>query len=192
VDEAEDRGAGNAAAEGAGVRMRNLSGLKKKIDKLEVCQEFLDRAPEFDAFEEIKVLALLCFSTEEIDLLLSLHPAKQSRELNSMEGVSGCSESCDWRPQRRGGKGVRAVRNHRRPVPQATRPGQAGGHVTQTATDGAKQASVRVQKTAKNEGCGVVLRNPWLGTVRAEQPQIFSRFGAEIVSIVHEVGHANT
>jgi hypothetical protein len=73
--------------------MRNLSALEKKITKLELCREFLDRAPEFDAFEEIKVLALLRLSSEEIDLLLALHSAKQGRELHPMGEVSAAQKA---------------------------------------------------------------------------------------------------
>jgi hypothetical protein len=68
--------------------MRNLSSLRKRLRRLELCQEFIDRAPEFDAFEEIKLLAIRHLSMEEIDLLLALHSVKQGRELNPMGEVS--------------------------------------------------------------------------------------------------------
>jgi hypothetical protein len=66
--------------------MKTLSSLRKRIRKLELCQDFLDRTPEFDAYEEIKVLALFHLSVEEIDHLLALHSLK--RQLNPMGEVS--------------------------------------------------------------------------------------------------------
>jgi len=68
--------------------MRNLRSLRKRIRKLELCQEFLERTPEFDAYEEIKVLALLHLSGEEVDHLLALHSVKQGCELNPMGEIS--------------------------------------------------------------------------------------------------------
>jgi len=62
--------------------MTNRSSLIERIRKLELCQEFIDRSPEFDAFEEITLLALRHLSAEEMDLLLALHSVKQTRELN--------------------------------------------------------------------------------------------------------------
>jgi hypothetical protein len=62
--------------------MTGLSSLRKKIRKLELCQESIDRSPEFNAFEEITLLALRHPSAEEMDLLLALHSGKQTSELN--------------------------------------------------------------------------------------------------------------
>ena len=45
--------------------MRNLSGLKRKVKRLERCERFLDRAPDFDAYHAITMLALVRSSQED-------------------------------------------------------------------------------------------------------------------------------
>src|ERR1039458_609962 len=71
--------------------MRNLSNIRRKVEKLERARGLFDHAPDFDPYSAIRARAYARLSVEELDLLIALQ--REGRELNPSVEVSAAQEA---------------------------------------------------------------------------------------------------
>ena len=73
--------------------MRNLSNIRRKVEKLERARGVFDHAPDIDPYSAIRARALARLSDEELEILLALLRQREGRELNPSVEVSAAQEA---------------------------------------------------------------------------------------------------